>query len=122
MKEILILKLKRLNISSNFLSKYCNFDKNKIVKKIKSLLLFGVFVFTFSSCKKCMECFNEDRYSYSYEYEYDQFGNLTQTVDSVKSPNIEICKDDFESKKDYEDYIDFIEDEYDYDCVNDFGN
>ena len=121
MKEILILKLKRLNISSNFLSKFYKFEKNKIVKKIKSLLLLGIFVFTFSSCKKCKECSHEG-YSYSYEYEYDQFGNFIQTVDSVKSPNMEICRDDFDSKDEYEDYIEFVEDEYEFDCKSDFWN
>ncbi|MAD50543.1 MAG: hypothetical protein CMC95_04510 [Flavobacteriales bacterium] len=69
-----------------------------------------------------MECTHEDRYTYVYDYEYDYSGNLIQILDSVKSPHIEICKDNFESKKDYEDYVDFMEDEYDYDCVNDFGN
>jgi len=68
-----------------------------------------------------MECTNEERYSYEYEYVYDnQFGYIyNQIVDSVRSPNIEICRDNVESKKDY---VDYIEDELDFDCVNDFGN
>ena len=53
----------------------------------------------FSSCKKCMEYTNEERYSYEYVYD-NQFGYIyNQIVDSVRSPNIEICRDNFESKK-----------------------
>ena len=57
------------------------------------------FIFTFSSCKKCIECTNEERYSYEYVYD-NQFGYIyNQIVDSVRSPNIEICRDNFDSKK-----------------------
>ena len=43
-------------------------------------------------------------------------------IDSIKRPHWEVCRDDFDSKDEYEDYIEFLEDEYEYDCKSDFWN
>jgi hypothetical protein len=42
------------------------------MKKVLSIILIGTVVFTFSSCKKCMDCsytYVEDDYEYTYTYE-----------------------------------------------------
>ena len=77
----------------------------------------------FSSCKKCKECETDSfRYSYTESNYFDQWGNPVWTLDSIKSPHYEVCRDDFDSKDEYEDYIEFLEDEDDYDCKSDFWN
>lgn len=91
---------------------------------MKNLLFILITIpLIFSSCKKCKEC-DSDRYDYSYTESiyYDQFGNPIINIDSVKRPHWEVCRDDFDSKDEYEDYIEFLEDEYEYDCKSDFWN
>ena len=89
------------------------------MKKIKSLLLFGILVFTFSSCQKCVECTVEDFDGDNFQYQVsDDNGNVETFGDQI----VEICSDNFESKKDFNDYIDELEKEYDYNCVNDMFN
>ena len=67
-----------------------------MMKKIKNLLLFGIILFGFSSCQKCMECTNEKLFNNQEdEFEYE----------------IEICEDDFDSKQDMEDYVSQVEEE-----------
>ena len=83
------------------------------MKKIKSLLLFGILVFTFSSCNKCVECTNDD-YEITMLVEdgyYEDYGDYIQ----------EVCSDNFESKDDFNDYIDDLED-MDWECKSDFWN
>ena len=71
--------------------------------------------FMFAACNKCVECTHDD-----YEYivwdengnDYEKFGDYIE----------EICSDNFESKKDFREYIDAIEDEEDWECKSDFGN
>ena len=75
------------------------------MKKIKKSLFFGVLILMFSSCSKCVECGGE-----SYSNGTEEGG-----------PYIEICKDNFENKNEYENYIDRIEDNG-YDCKSDFWN
>ena len=91
------------------------------MKKILIILITTPLIF--SSCNKCKECENNSYlYSYSDSGYFDQFGNPITTIDSVKRPYLEVCRDDFDSKDEYEDYIKFIEDEYEYDCKSDFWN
>ena len=75
------------------------------MKKIKSLLFFGILVFTFSSCSKCMECEGPNGYSH----------------DGENDPYREVCKDNFDSRNDYEDFIVQLEDS-NYNCKSDFWN
>ena len=90
---------------------------------MKNLLLILITIpLIFSSCKKCKECDNDTTYNYSYTEYYDQFGNYIGNLDSIKAPHMEVCRDDFDSKDEYEDYIEFLEDEYEYDCKSDFWN
>lgn len=87
--------------------------KNLIITLITIPLIF-------SSCQKCKEC-ESDLYHYTYTEMSDSFGNTIYLSDSVKRPHWEVCRDDFDSKDDYEDYIDFVEDDG-YDCKSDFWN
>ena len=90
------------------------------MKKIKNLLFFGLLTLVFSSCSKCVECTQEDISGDNYQYEiYDNTDNSYETFgDQIQ----EICSDNFESKKDFNDYIDELEREYNYDCKSDFWN
>ena len=76
------------------------------MKKIKNSLFFGVLILMFSSCSKCVECEGDEGWS-----------------DGTKEggPYLEICKDNFENKSEYEDYVDMLEDNG-YDCKSDFWN
>ena len=86
------------------------------MKKIKSLLLFGILVFTFSSCNKCVECTHDDHEWGVYnedDNDYDEFGDQIT----------EICSDNFESKKEFNDYIEALEaSDNDIECKSDFWN
>ena len=69
--------------------------------------------FMFTACNKCVECTADD-----YEYTtYDGFSEETHG-DYIQ----EICSDNFESKKDFNEYIEAIEDEGDWECKSDFWN
>ena len=76
---------------------------------MKKILLISIITFAFTACNKCVECTIDD-----YEY---QIGNETYG-DQI----IEICSDNFESTRDFNEYIEDLEDEYDYDCTSDFWN
>ena len=54
----------------------------------------------FSSCGKCVECHWDGNEWYANG---EEFGDRMQ----------EICSDDFESRKDFDEYIDELQDEYD---------
>ena len=89
--------------------------KEKNFKNImKKILLMVAVVFMFAACNKCVECTSDDPWTVggSGSSEYETFG------DEIT----EICSDNFESKKEFNDYIDAIEDEWDYDCKSDFWN
>ena len=66
------------------------------MKKIKNLLFFGILVFGFSSCQKCMECTNEKLFN-------NQEGKMVFEV--------EICEDDFGSKYEMENYVNMMEEQ-----------
>jgi hypothetical protein len=79
----------------------------------------AALAFMFSACNKCVECTNSnyqyttDEYNeYTGEYEYETYGDQI----------IEVCSDNFESKDDFNDYIEAIEDEPGVDCKSDFWN
>ena len=61
------------------------------MKKIKIIFLFGILVFTFSSCQKCQYCIGE-------------WGN-----------NFDVCRGDFDSNQEYLDDISRLEADG-YDC------
>ena len=72
------------------------------------------------SCGKCVECTQEN-----YDGDNDQYtvyDSNTGNSETFGDRITEICSDNFESKKDFNDYIDEIEKEYDYTCKNDFLN
>ena len=69
--------------------------------------------FMFAACNKCKECTHSD-----WEYQsYEGNGNYESYGDYIE----EVCSDNFESKADFNDYIDALEDE-DWDCKSDFWN
>ena len=80
---------------------------------MKKLLLFFVIPFMFFSCNKCKECTDGDPWSRggSGDGEYETFG------DEIT----EVCSDNFESKKDFNNFIETMEDNG-YDCKSDFWN
>jgi len=81
------------------------------MKKIFTILFVsGLF---FSSCQKCVECTHDDAKMGMVDENgiYQTYGDLIQ----------EVCRDNFESKDDFNDYIDDIED-LDWDCKSDFWN
>ena len=86
------------------------------MKKIKSLLLFGILVFTFSSCNKCVECTHDD-------YEWEVYNEDDNDYDEFGDQITEVCSDNFESKKEFNDYIEALEDsDNDIECKSDFWN
>jgi len=80
---------------------------------MKNIFLILVIAFLFSSCNKCKECTNGDPWTVggSGNSENETFGDEIY----------EICSDNFESKKDFNDFIDHLEDN-DFDCKSDFWN
>ncbi|MAW21049.1 MAG: hypothetical protein CMD16_01465 [Flavobacteriales bacterium] len=81
---------------------------------MKKLLLFFAIAFVFSACNKCKECTDGDPWTvggYSGISEQETYGDQIT----------EVCSDNFESKKDFNDFIDSLEDDG-YDCKSDFWN
>ena len=79
---------------------------------MKNLLIVSLLVFALTSCNKCVECTHDD-------YEWTTWDGQFQETHGDRIE--EICRDNFESKKDYKDYIDAMEDD-DWDCKSDFWN
>ena len=79
---------------------------------MKKILLITAVAFMFSACSKCVECTVEDSQGSTSQYTTNEYnpntGNETTTEygDYIQ----EICSDNFESKEDFDDYIDYIED------------
>jgi hypothetical protein len=85
---------------------------------MKKLLLLTTVAFMFASCNKCKECTQEDYNGSTYQYTTeDTNGNVETYGDQI----IEICSDNFESNKDFKEYIEEIEDQG-ADCKSDFWN
>ena len=83
---------------------------------MKRTLFISAVTFMFISCNKCVECTDGDSLYYggsSGNHEFDErFGDEIH----------EVCSDNFESKKDFNDYIEAREDNDDWDCKSDFWN
>ena len=81
---------------------------------MKKLLLLTLVAFMFAACNKCKECTSDG-------YEYTTYNESTGNVETHGDRIEEVCSDNFESKADFKDYIDAIEDEG-ADCKSDFWN
>ena len=90
------------------------------MKKINTLLFFGILVMTLSSCNKCVECTQET--SSGDNYQYELYDSNTDNYETFGDQIHEICSDNFESNKEFNDYVDELEKEYDFDCKSDFLN
>ena len=86
---------------------------------MKKLLLMLSVAFMFSACNKCVEC-TATSYNGQTE-EWYVYNDDDNTEDTFGDRIIEVCSDNFESKKDFNNYIDAIEDEG-VDCKSDFWN
>ena len=84
---------------------------------MKKILLMLSVVFMFSACNKCVECVDSYNGQTEEWYVYDDDG----TEDTFGDRITEVCSDNFESKEDFNNYIDAIEDEG-ADCKSDFWN
>ena len=85
---------------------------------MKKILFMAALAFMFSACNKCVECTQEDSNGSNYEYTtYDQNGNVDTYGDAID----EVCSDNFESKKDFNEYIEEMEDQG-AECKSDFWN
>ena len=81
----------------------------------KILLMLGV-AFLFSACNKCVECTFE--YTDGTTEQWDTYYDNEEFGDRI----FEVCSDNFESKDDFNNYIDAIEKYEDADCKSDFWN
>ena len=83
---------------------------------MKKLLLLVAVAFAFTACNKCVECINDNYGEYVVYDEdgmdYEEFGDQT----------MEFCSDNFDSKKEFNDYIEALEEEQDFECKSDFWN
>ena len=70
----------------------------------KTILLLLLTAFFFSACNKCQECESDSGWA-----------------NGEDSPYIEVCRDNFDDRNAYEDYIEEMEDNG-YDCRSDFWN
>jgi len=85
---------------------------------MKKILFMAALAFMFSACSKCVECTQEDFNGRNYEYATsDQNGNVETYGDQIN----EVCSDNFESKKDFNEYIEEMEDQG-AECKSDFWN
>mgnify|MGYP006163835847 CR=1 FL=1 len=85
---------------------------------MKKLLLLTAVAFAFASCNKCVECNVvawEGGATIQHQIydgdSYEEFGDMI----------VEICSDNFESKKDFKDYTAWLEDNG-AECESDFWN
>ncbi len=81
------------------------------MKKILFVLVLGLL---FSSCNKCKECSDGDPWTVGGSSAND---NLQTFGDEI----LEVCRDNFESKDDFNSWIEYLE-ESGYECKSDFWN
>jgi hypothetical protein len=81
---------------------------------MKKILIMAAVAFMFSACNKCKECTHDD-------FEYETWDSNTGTTETYGDQIREVCSDNFESKADFKDYIEAMEDE-DWECKSDFWN
>jgi len=85
---------------------------------MKNLLLMAALAFMFSACNKCVECTQD----YGGEtQQWTTYDPNTGYEENHGDRIMEVCSDNFESKKDFNDYIDEMEDQG-ADCKSDFWN
>ena len=86
---------------------------------MKKILLLTAVAFMFAACNKCKECTQEDFNGDNYQWTvYDENDG---TSEDFGDQIVEICSDDFESKKDFKDFIEELEDQG-AECKSDFWN
>ena len=78
------------------------------MKNLKLLLIVSI-AFAFTACNKCKECTPEN----------NEF--LSHNGETIVRPNEEICSDNFESNKDFKNFIEEKE-EQGYECKSDLWN
>ena len=83
----------------------------------------AALAFMFSACSKCVECTMENSNGSTEQYEIYEYNENTGESSTTEYGDriTEICSDNFESKKDFNDFIDEIEDQGG-DCKSDFWN
>ena len=85
---------------------------------MKKILIMAALAFMFSACNKCVESTQEDSNGSNYQYtSYDQNDDIETYGDAIS----EICSDNFECKKDFNEYIEEMEDQG-AECKSDFWN
>lgn len=86
---------------------------------MKKIILIIISAFMFASCNKCQECKHEtSKWTTGYTNTDGSISSYETHGDYIQ----EICSDDFESKKDFNDYIDALEDSDNWECKSDFWN
>ena len=75
----------------------------------KLLLILLCLPLLFTSCKKCQECIPSKTHQ-----EYN--------AQNIPIPREEVCRDNFNSKSDYNNYINHMEEDLGYTCRSDFWN
>ena len=84
---------------------------------MKKIILMAALAFMFTACNKCVECTMEYNGVTEEWTTYDDDGNQETHGDRIE----EVCSDNFESKKDFNNFIDEVEDSGG-DCKSDFWN
>ena len=82
---------------------------------MKKILFMVAAAFMFASCNKCKECVHD-------EYEYESWNPETGESETYGDMIQEVCSDNFETKADFNDFIDAMEDNEGWECKSDFWN
>jgi len=118
----------------------------------KLLLILLCLPFLFSSCQKCQECipseeyqeieviiayedvfigyYNNETHSWIAEEDLSLYPNANAIyenqpiygTETLAIPRSEVCRDNFNSKSDFENYINHMEEDLGYSCSSDFWN
>ena len=91
------------------------------IKKMKKILLLTSLAFMLAACNKCKECTMEN-YNGIGNQEWTVYDENSNDFETFGDQIIEVCSDNFESKKEFNDFIDAIEDEDGAECKSDFWN
>ncbi len=82
---------------------------------MKKLLFMAALAFMFFACNKCVECSSNG-------YEYEIYNENTGEYETYGDRIEEVCSDNFESKDDFNDFIEDLEDDNEFECKSDFWN
>ena len=85
---------------------------------MQKIILLTAVAFAFASCNRCVEC-NVVYYDGGPALQYTAYDN--GIYEEYGDMIVEICSDNFESKKDFKSYIDELEDNG-AECKSDFWN